>query len=132
MPTLHSALKAGVLKAGVLSSVLLASACAHAALIEYTSRAAFDTATTMRSMEPNQAPPNNYYFLGGQNFNGIQYPGFAYMIDAGYTPSLYEWGSGPVLLLASQSTLSFAPVTALRSTSAPCPTARPSASPSTP
>ena len=107
MPTLRSALKAGV-----ISTIVLASSCAHAALIEYTSRAAFNAATTTRSVEPNQAPPNSYYFVGGLDYNGIQYPGSAYMIDPGYAPSLYEWGSGPVLLLARQSALSFAPVTA--------------------
>lgn len=101
------------LKAGLIGGAMLASAGAHAALVEYTSRAAFDAATELRSIEPNQAPPGGFYFLGGQDYNGLQYPGFAYFVDPAYEPALYEWGSGAVLLLdASESALSFAPVTA--------------------
>ncbi len=50
--------------------------------------------------------------LNNLEYNGFIYPDFAYMVDPAYAPSLYEWGTGPVLLLASQSSLSFAPITA--------------------
>lgn len=102
-----------VLKAGIISGALLAGTGAHAALVEYTNRAAFDAATILRSTEPNVAPPGGYYYVGGLDYNGLQYPGYAYFIDPAYGPELYEWGSGAVLLLsASESNLSFAPVTA--------------------
>ena len=100
------------LKAAAIAGALFASTLAHAALVTYTDRDAFDAATTLRSIEPNQAPPGSYYYVGGLDYNGIQYPGYAYFIDPAYQPDLYEWGSGAVLLLASETSLSFAPATA--------------------
>ncbi|WP_426212058.1 PEP-CTERM sorting domain-containing protein [Massilia sp. TWP1-3-3] len=96
---------------GLAGAALCTSICAHAALIDYTSRAAFDAATTERSLEPNAAPPNGFAFLGGRELNGIGYPDDAYAVNPGYAPALYAWGSGAVLLLARQSRLAFAPVT---------------------
>ena len=95
-----------------LTAGLLASASATAALIQFTSRAAFDAATTGQIIEPNIAPENSYIPLGFVTYNGITYPGYAYMIDPGYEPDLYEYGTGPVLLLANDTSLSFSPVTA--------------------
>ncbi len=100
------------MRTGAFAAALAASAASNAALIEYTSRAAFDAATTGQSIEPNIAPPGSFYVLNNLDYNGFIYPDFAYMVDPPYAPSLYEWGSGPVLLLASQSSLSFAPITA--------------------
>ena len=100
------------LKAAAIAGALCASTLAHAALVTYTDRDAFDAATTLRSIEPNQAPPGSYYYVGGLDYNGIQYPGYAYFIDPAYGPQLYEWGSGAVLLLANESRLGFAPATA--------------------
>lgn len=100
------------LRVALFAGALGASALSHAALIEYTSRAAFDAATTLRSIETNVAPAGGYYVLSNLNYNGIAYPDYAYMIDPAYQPSLYDWGSGPVLLLDNESSLSFAPTTA--------------------
>ena len=107
MPKLISALRNAAIAGAMCTSTL-----AHAALVEYTSRAAFDAATGLQSIEPNQAPPGSFYDLANLDYNGIQYPGYAYFIDPAYSPALYEWGSGAVLLLASETSLSFAPVTA--------------------
>lgn len=103
----YSALRTGVLVAG-----LFASAASNAALIHYTSRADFDAVTTGQSVEPNIAPPGSFYVLSDSTYNGLTYPDFAYMVDPAYAPALYEWNSGPVLLLAPASNLSFAPITA--------------------
>jgi hypothetical protein len=100
------------LRSGVFAVALAASAASHAALIGYSSRAAFDAATTLQFTEPNVAPENGFYQLSNLNYNGFLYPDYAYMVDPGYTPSLYQWGSGPVLLLARDSRLGFAPITA--------------------
>ncbi len=93
-------------------ALALTSTAANAALIEYTSRAAFDAATTMRTVEPNQAPAGSFQIVSGLTADGITYPDYAYMVDPGYAPALYQWGSGAVLLLASESNLAFAPTTA--------------------
>ncbi len=105
-------ISSSILKAAVLAGALTGSAAAHAALVEYTSRDAFNAATTLRSVETNVAPPGLFYILNNLNYNGIQYPDYAYMIDPAYAPTLYQWQSGPVLLLKPQSKLSFAPTNA--------------------
>lgn len=107
MKSLHQCIAAVTLAAG-----LAASGAANAALLQFDSRAAFDAATSGQLVEQNTAPLNDYTPIGLSTVNGISYPGFAYMIDPGYAPNLYEWGSGPILLLGNQSSLSFAPVTA--------------------
>jgi len=91
---------------------LYASASASAALIQFTSRAAFDAATASQIVEPNSAPEASYVPLGFAVYNGIAYPAYAYMVDPAYAPNLYQYGTGPVLLLANDTRLSFAPVTA--------------------
>jgi hypothetical protein len=101
-----------LLRAALVAGALGASACSQAALVEYTSRAAFDAATTLRTVEQYSAPPGDYEVLSDQEYRGIVYPGFAYMVDPAYEPMLYEWGTGPVLLLDNESRLSFAPVNA--------------------
>lgn len=101
-----------ILKAAVLTAALASSAAAHAALVEYTSRDAFNAATTLRSVETNIAPPGSFYVLNNLDYNGILYPSYAYMIDPAFSPILYQWQSGPILLIEEQSSLSFAPTTA--------------------
>lgn len=99
------------LRAGIVIVALGASA-ANAALMTYTSRAGFDAATTQREIEPFVAEPGEFYYIN-QEYRGIIYPEFSYFVDPGYAPELYEWGSGPVLLLDNESTLRFVePVTA--------------------
>ncbi len=100
------------IRTGLFAAALTASVASNAALIEFTSRAAFDAATSNQAIEPNIAPPGSFYVLNNLDYNGFIYPNFAYMVDPAYAPALYEWGTGPVLLLASQSSLSFAPITA--------------------
>ncbi len=100
------------IRISVFAAAMAACAASNAALIEYTSRTVFDAATTSQSVEPNIAPPGSFYVLNNLDYYGFIYPDFAYMVDPAYAPNLYEWGSGPVLLLASQSSLSFAPITA--------------------
>lgn len=101
------------LRAGLVIAACGASAAPHAALMTYTNRAEFDAATTLRNVEPFQAEPGSFYFLGtGIPYNGITFPPFAYFVDPAYRPALYEWGSGPVLLLDNEATLLFDPVTA--------------------
>ena len=102
-----------IVKCGLFAATLASCSLSHAALVEYTSRTAFDAATALQVVEPNVAPPvEKFYVLSNAFYNGILYPDFAYMIDPSYAPELYEWGSGPVLLLANESHLSFAPTTA--------------------
>lgn len=96
----------------IFSVGLLASSGASAALIEFTTRAAFDAATTAQIVEPFTAPEGSYIALFSQTYNGINYPPFAYMIDPGYAPDLYQFGSGAILLLSNDTSLSFAPVSA--------------------
>ena len=98
--------------AAAVTAGLFACTSASAALIEFTSRAAFDAATSGQIVEPNSAPEGSYVSLGFSTYNGITYPGYAYMIDPAYSPVLYEFGTGPVLLLQNETSLSFAPVTA--------------------
>jgi hypothetical protein len=102
-----------MIKGAFFAAALISCSLSHAALIEYTSRAAFDAETSLQVVEPNVADPiEKFYVLSKVFYHDILYPDFAYMIDPSYAPDLYEWGSGPVLLLASESTLSFAPTTA--------------------
>lgn len=91
---------------------LAASGSASAAVLEFTNRADFDAATTNQTVETYTAPANSFTEIGNTTYNGISYPDYAYMVDPGYEPALYEYGTGPVLLLAGQTSLSFAPVTA--------------------
>lgn len=95
-----------------ITTALLASSQASAALIQFTSRADFNAATTGQVVEPNSAPAGSYIPLGFSTYNGITYPDYAYMIDPAYAPALYQWGTGPVLLLDNDTSLSFAPATA--------------------
>lgn len=91
---------------------LAAASSVSAAVLEFTNRANFDAATTDQVIEMYSAPVNSYTVLGNSTSAGITYPAYAYAVDPGYDPNLYQWGSGPVLLLAGQTSLSFAPVTA--------------------
>lgn len=100
------------MKAAVLGTVICTAGNAQAALVLYTDLASFIAATNGQVVEPNSAPPGGYQALGYATYRGISYPGYAYMIDPAYAPSLYDWGTGPVLLLSNSSSLSFAPVTA--------------------
>lgn len=101
----HSLCAAGLIAA-------LSASSASAALVQFTDRAQFDAATTAQTVEPNSAPPGSYTVVGLETINGITYPDYAYMVDPDYAPELYQWGTGPVLLLENQTSLSFAPVTA--------------------
>ena len=96
--------------ASVLMAGLLACTSASAAIIEVTSRAAFNAATTGQTVEPNSAPPGQLVNVSSKTINGITYPDYAYMIDPAYAPGEYEFLTGPVLVLADESNLSFGPV----------------------
>lgn len=98
--------------AATIVAGLAAASSASAALVQYDTRAAFDAATTGQFIETNTAPPGDYTPIGFATINGITYPDYAYMIDPDYAPDLYQWGTGPVLLLANQTSLNFGPVTA--------------------
>ncbi len=88
---------------------LAISNAAQAAQVRYTSISDFNNATTNRLVEPNSAPAGDYTYVGFETVNGISYPDNAYMIDPGYAPDVYDWGSGAVLLLDGIAKLSFAP-----------------------
>ena len=96
--------------ASVLTASLLACTSASATIIEFTSRAAFNAATTDQVVQPNFAPPGKFVDVGGETIGGITYPDVALMTDPGVAPSLYEFGTGPILLLEGKSSLSFGPV----------------------
>lgn len=91
---------------------LLASACAHAALVQYADLASFNAATTAEVLESFTAPPGSFTVLSNTSYTGIAYSSEAFMIDPAYSPAYYEWNSGAILLLGNDATLSFAPVTA--------------------
>ncbi|MBC7684680.1 MAG: PEP-CTERM sorting domain-containing protein [Bdellovibrionales bacterium] len=96
--------------ASVLMAGLLACTSSNAAIIEFTSRAAFSAATTGQTVEPNSAPPGQLVDVAFKTINGITYPDYAFMVDPAFAPSQYEFSTGPVLLLADESSLSFGPV----------------------
>lgn len=91
---------------------LFVASTAHAALIEFTDRAAFIAATTSDVVEGYTAPANSYTEISNSTYNGIGYSTDTFMVDPGYSPTLYQWNSGAVLLVDSPGTLTFAPVTA--------------------
>lgn len=93
-------------------ATLCMSSAAQAALIRYTDLASFNAATPERVVERNVAPEDSFISLSDATLNGISYPKFAFMIDPGFDPDLYQWGSGPILLLDRKATLSFAPTKA--------------------
>lgn len=107
MYTLRHFFSSAVLVAG-----LTAVGAASAAVLTFTSRADFNAATSGQLVEANAAPAGSYTPLGNSEHHGILYPGYAYMMDPGYNPSLYDWGSGPVLLLGNDTSLRFADVNA--------------------
>lgn len=98
--------------AALLSAGMALAGSASAGLLQFSSRAAFDAATSGQIVDINSAPANAYTPVGTGTVNGISYPDFAYMLDPGYDPALYDWGSGAVLLLRNETSLGFAPVTA--------------------
>ncbi len=87
-------------------------ASAGAAVVQYSDLAAFNAVTSGNIVESNSAPAGDYTPIGNSLINGITYPDYAYMVDPAYNNVIYAWGSGPVLLLSSSSTLTFAPTTA--------------------
>jgi hypothetical protein len=91
---------------------LLVAGSAHAALIEFTDRAAFDAATTAQLVEGYTAPAGSYTEISNSTYNGIGYSIDTFMVDPGYSPGLYQWNTGAVLLIDSPGTLTFAPVNA--------------------
>lgn len=93
------------------AAALTLSSAASAALLRFTDRDDFNNATTDRVVEPYAAPPGDFVSLSNATYNGIRYPEYAFMIDPGYA-DLYEWGTGPVLLLDRITTLTFAPTRA--------------------
>jgi hypothetical protein len=93
-------------------AALFAAGNAHAALIQFTDRAAFDAATTGAVTEGYSAPANSYTDISNTTYNGIGYSIDTFMIDPGYSPTLYQWNTGAVLLIDSPATLTFAPATA--------------------
>ncbi len=106
MPIAHCLISSALL-AG-----LLTGSAAHAALLQYTSLAAFNAATTGNTVESYSAPANSYTFIGNSSYNDVSYSSYAYLVDPGYAPTLYDWQSGAVLLLDNAATLGFAPITA--------------------
>lgn len=91
---------------------LVLSSAANAALVRYTNIDEFNAATTSRVVDTYFAPANDFISLSNATLNGITYPEFAFMVDPGYAPNLYQWGTGAVLLLDRSATLSFAPTKA--------------------
>ena len=86
---------------------------ANAALVQYTSQAEFDEATVDRIVETNDAAPlNGFLDVHNQTIGAITYPGYAFMTDPGFMPDLYDWGSGPILLVERNTSLSFEPTRA--------------------
>lgn len=98
--------------ASVLTASLLACTSASATIIKFTSRAAFNAATTAQVVQPNFAPPGDFVDVSSATIGGISYPDPAFMIDPGLAPALYEFGTGPILLLQGTSSLTFGPVSA--------------------
>lgn len=87
--------------------MLLAAANATAGYVTFTDRAAFEGVTVgLQTIDfEGLAPPGGTYTpnpsltLDGVTFNGIVPGGnYLFVIDAGFFPSLYDWGSGAVLL----------------------------------
>jgi hypothetical protein len=99
------------LKAAV-AAILFQAGAAQAALIQTTDRTAFNSATLVTALETHIAPANNFNTLGNATYNGVTYSSYAYMVDPGYTPEFYDWGTGAVLLLDDNATMSFDAVTA--------------------
>lgn len=99
------------IQAGALAA-LFAATSAQAALILYTDRAAFDAATTGTVVEPYTAPLNSFTEISNTTYNGIGYSSDTYLVDPGYSPTLYQWNSGAVLLIDSPATLTFGASTA--------------------
>ncbi|HEY0063744.1 MAG TPA: PEP-CTERM sorting domain-containing protein [Telluria sp.] len=91
---------------------LFAAGSAHAALIQFTDRAAFDAATSGTIVEQYTAPLNSFTEISNTTYNGIGYSSDTYMVDPGYSPTLYQWNSGAVLLIDSPATLTFGASTA--------------------
>lgn len=83
---------------------------ASAAVIQYTDLAAFNAATSGNIVQQHTAPPGGYTALGFATYEGVTYSSYAYMVDPDYSAGLYQWNSGPVLLLDNNASLSFAPV----------------------
>jgi hypothetical protein len=104
--------------ATILSGALAASAPAAAALTQFSNLASFQAATHSQVTETFEgiAPSNSYSWIDGTTVNGIGYAGgYAYVVDPGYAPLSYDWGTGAVLELGSarSETLTFAkPITA--------------------
>ena len=98
---------------GTLAAIaaLMVSSAASAALLRFSDVDDFNAATTDRVIEPYFAPPGDFVSLSNATYNGIGYPEYAFMIDPGYS-DLYQWGTGPVLLLDRVTTLTFAPTRA--------------------
>ena len=100
-----------LLQSAAVAGLFLAGS-AHAALIEFTDRAAFNAATTGNLVEAYAAPAGSYTEISNATYNGIGYSIVTFMVDPAYSPGLYQWNTGAVLLIDSPATLTFAPVTA--------------------
>lgn len=98
--------------AAAFSAALAFSSAAQAALIQFTSQAEFEAATTNVVVEPNFARPGGFLDVSNDTILGITYPDLAFMIDPAYQPDLYDWGTGAVLLLDNETQLSLVPTTA--------------------
>lgn len=95
-----------------IGTAWLFSNVASAELIVFTSEAAFNAATTNRVVETNSAPPNGFIDVHNETIKGITYSNPAFMVDPGYQPELYDWGTGAVLLLGPVTQLGLPSVTA--------------------
>lgn len=99
-------MKTSIAICAILSSLAMHGS-ANAKLTLFTDLAAFNHATELRVIEPNSAPPNSFRNVSNATEHGISYPDYAFMVDPGYAPALYDWGTGPVLLLDQASHLDF-------------------------
>jgi hypothetical protein len=100
-----------LLQSAVMAGLFVAGG-AHAALIAFTDRAAFNAATTAQLVEGYTAPFGSYTEISNSTYNGIGYSIDTFMVDPAYSPGLYQWNTGAVLLIDSPGTLTFAPVNA--------------------
>jgi hypothetical protein len=87
----------------VTGTALLTVSNADAALVTYTSRAAFLAAITPTYdlTFDGLAPPGGYTIVQGQTLGGITFSntsGSLGVIDPGYAPAYYQWGSAQSLL----------------------------------
>lgn len=100
-------------KNGILGLALLAATAgtAQAAVVTYTDRAAWNAATLNESTIDFEsiAPTNGYTFYGagGTTIHGVNFSGksnILFVVDSGYD-SLYQWGSGAVMLGNANDTI---------------------------